>query len=239
MSSVNAKSGGSGKLSRSALIAGFGYLLSPVPFAEFYMYPRLVVPGNVQQTSENIAAHGSLFLAAISCYLITFIADVVVAWALYVLLVPVNQRLSFLAGLLRLAYAAIALFGLLDLVKVYRLVAAPDPALRSGQLAAQVDLLLHSFRYDWSMGLLLFGIHLVLLGYLIFRSGYIPRVIGVLLAINGLGWLIDTLKPYLYPTAHVGFVSITFLGELVFMLWLLFRGGKIQGAGHSDSLGRS
>jgi hypothetical protein len=230
VSSVSAKNGENVKLRRAALIAGFGYLMSPVPFAEFYVYPRLVIPGNSQQTSENIAAHASLFLTAIFCYLVTFIADVVVAWALYVLLVPVNKRLSLVAGLFRLVYAAIALFGLLNLVTAYRVLASADPAIRSAQLSSQVDLLLRSFRYDWSIGLLLFGIHLVLLGYLIFRSSYVPRVIGVLLAIDGLGWLIDTLRPYLYPKAHLGFISITFLGELVFMLWLLFRGSKIQHA---------
>jgi hypothetical protein len=54
------------------------------------------------------------------------------------------------------------------------------------------------------------------------------QIIGVLLAINGLGWMIDSLRPYLFPTTHLGFVFITFFGELVFMFWLLIRGWKIQ-----------
>jgi hypothetical protein len=89
-------------------------------------------------------------------------------------------------------------------------------------------LLLHLFRYSWSMGLVLFGIHLVLLGYLIFRSGYIPKVLGILLVINGLGWMLDSLGPYLLPNANLGFTFITFFGEIFFMLWLLFRGWKIK-----------
>jgi len=71
-------------------------------------------------------------------------------------------------------------------------------------------------------------IHLALLGYLVYRSGYIPKIIGILLAINGLGWLIDILNPYLYPNAHLGFIHITFFGDLFLMLWLLVRGWKIQ-----------
>ena len=91
-----------------------------------------------------------------------------------------------------------------------------------------MDLLLHTFRYDWSMSLVLFGIHLVLLGYLIFRSRYIPWIIGILLVIDGLGWVIDSIGPYLLPNLPLGFITITFFGELIFMLWLLIRGWKLH-----------
>jgi len=217
-------------LRQAALIAGFAYLLSPVTTAEFSIMPKLVIPENIEQTVQNIVAHHGLFVAAIFCYLITFIEDVVIAWALYVLLVPVNRSVSLLTAWFRLVYTAIALFGWLNLVTVFRLLNTPDylTAFGSAQLHAQVLLLLRSFRYDWSMSLVIFGIHLVLLGYLIYRSGYIPRIIGILLVIDGLGWVIDSLQPYLYPNAHLGFLFITFFGELVFMLWLLIRGWKIQ-----------
>ena len=217
-------------LRQAALVAGFGYLLMPVSYAEFVTYPKLVIPGDVEQTVQNIVAHGGLFVAAILCYLITFINDMVIAWALYVLLIPVNRSLSLLTAWFRLMYTAIGLFGLLNLVTVFRLLTTPDylTTFGPGPLHAQVDLLLHSFRYDWSISLIIFGVHLVLLGYLIYRSGYIPRVIGVLLVINGLGWVIDSLRPYLYPNAPLGFIFVTFFGELVFMVWLLVRGWKIQ-----------
>jgi Domain of unknown function (DUF4386) len=78
------------------------------------------------------------------------------------------------------------------------------------------------------MSLVIFGIHLVLLGYLIYRSGYIPWILGILLVIDGLGWETDSLQPYLFPNAHLGLLFLTFLGELFFMLWLLIRGWKIQ-----------
>ena len=231
MSSTNSANHHEGlTLRQAALIAGFAYLLSPVTTAEFSIMPKLVIPGNIEQTVQNIVAHQGLFVAAIFCYLITFIEDVVIAWALYVLLVPVNRSVSLLTAWFRLVYTAIALFGWLNLVTVFRLLNTPDylTAFGSAQLHAQVLLLLRSFRYDWSMSLVIFGIHLVLLGYLIYRSGYIPRIIGILLVIDGLGWAIDSLQPYLYPNAHLGFLFITFFGELVFMLWLLIRGWKIQ-----------
>ncbi len=217
-------------LRQAALVAGFAYLLDPDSYAEYSLYPKLVIPGNIEQTVQNIAAHGHIFVAIIFCYLICFIGDVVIAWALYILLAPVNRAVSLLAAWFQLVYAAIALSGLMNLVTVYRLLNTPDylTAFGSAQLHAQVMLLLHTFRYDWSMSLVLFGIHLVLLGCLICRSGYIPWILGVILVINGLGWVIDSLSPYLFPNAHLGFISITFVGELFFMLWLLIRGWKIQ-----------
>jgi len=215
---------------RAALIAGLGYLLMPAAFAEFYLLPKLIIPGNIEQTVLNIAGNPGHFVGAILCHLVTFILDVVIAWALYVLLAPVNRALSLLAAWFRLMYTAIGLFGLLNLVTVFRVLNAADylAAFGNGPLHAQVKLLLGSFRYDWSMGLVIFGIHLCLVGCLVYRSRYIPRLIGILLAINGLGWVIDSLKPYLYPNAHLGFVFITFFGELIFMVWLLGWGRKLQ-----------
>ncbi len=216
-------------LRQAALIAGIGYLM-PVAFAEFSLWPKLVIPGNIEQTVQNITAHGGLFVAAILCYLITLIEDVVIAWALYVLLVPVNRSLSLLTAWFRLVYTVIALFGLLNLVTVFRILNTPDymTTFGSQQLHAQVRLLLNSFRYDWNMGLVLFGIHLVLLGYLIYRSGYIPWVVGILLVLDGLGTIIGMLQPYLYPNAHLGFIFSFSFVELLLPAWLLLRGWKIQ-----------
>ena len=216
-------------LRQAALIAGFAYLLGPVTYAEFSIYPKLVIPANIAQTVQNISAHPGLFAAAILCYLIEFIEDIVIAWALYILLIPVNRALSLLAAWFRLMYTAIAFFGLLKLVSVFQLVNSPDylKAFGPDQMHAQVLLLLGTFRDDWSIGLVLFGIHLALLGYLIYRSGYIPRWLGVLLLIDGLGWITNSLQPYLYPNINLKFIFLTFFGEVFLLLWLLIRGWKI------------
>ncbi len=217
-------------LRQAALIAGLAYLLNPVTLAEFSLYPRLVIPGHIDQTVQNIVAHGGMFVAAIFCYLISFIGDVVIAWTLYLLLAPVNRPVSLLTAWFRLIYTAIALVGLLDLVAVYRLLHEPgySAAFGPGPLNAHVELLLNSFRYDWSIGLVFFGIHLGLLGCLIYRSGYIPKILGIVLVIDGAGWVTDSVKPYLFPDAPLGFLFVTFLGELFLMLWLLIRGWRVR-----------
>ena len=228
-------------LRQAALIAGLGYLLMPVSIAEFSIMPKLVIPGNIDRTLQNIGAHPRLFAIAILLYLITCIEDVVIAWALYVLLVPVNKSMSLLTAWFRLIYTAVALFACLNLVAVYRLISTPDylKLFAKGQLQVQVKLLLDYFRSDWSFSLAIFAIHLMLLGYLIYRSGYIPKILGILLIIDGLGWEIDSFSPYLYPTVHLKFLPLTFLGELFFMLWLLIRGWKIRNPSrHLEAAGR-
>ena len=99
-------------LRQAALIVGFAYLLNPVSYAEFTIYPKLVIPSNIEQTVANISSHHGLFLTAMFCYLINFIEDIIIAWGLYILLAPVNRALALLAAWFQLVYTAIALFGL-------------------------------------------------------------------------------------------------------------------------------
>lgn len=84
-------------LRQAALVAGFAYIM-PVSYVEFSIWPKLAVPGNIEQTVLNISNHPRLFAIAILLYLITFLEGIVIAWALYVLLVPVNRSLSLLTA---------------------------------------------------------------------------------------------------------------------------------------------
>lgn len=213
----------------AALIAGLGYLLNPAPFAEFYVYPHLVVPGHIDQTTQNILAHQNLFAAGILAYLFSFVGDVVIAWALYYLLKPVSAPLSLLAAWFQLVYTAAGLCGSLALVTILRLLRTPEDAalFGTGPLQAQVRLLLIAFRSTWGLSLVFFAIHLMLAGYLIYRSGYIPKLVGALLFVAGIGYVVQNLNAYLFPEPDLGYAAIALLGELVFMFWLLIRGWKI------------
>ncbi len=225
-------------LRQAALIVGFAYLLNPVSYAEFSIYPKLVIPGNISATVANLGAHHGLFLVATFAYLINFIEDIVIAWGLYILLAPVNRAVALLAAWFQLIYTGIAFVGAFNLAIVYRMLTTPEylTLFGAGPFHAQIDLLLHSFRYDYSLALVLFGIHLLLVGYLIVRSSYIPSWLGVLLIVNGLGWIANSLQPYLYPNANLDFIFITFFGELVFMVWLLVKGWTLQGPPQTSSV---
>jgi len=155
-------------LRQAALIAGFCLLIMAfsAPIAELFVYPKVVIPGNIKETAHNILAHQGLFLAGVFCYLSTFIGDMLVAWAFYLLLIPADRSVSLLAAWFRLVHAVISLVGLSRLMTAFRLLNTPDHMSEFGpdHLHAQVQLLLSSFRYEWSFGLLFFAVHLGLLG---------------------------------------------------------------------------
>ena len=115
-------------LRKAAIITGLALLTSVIaaPFAELYVFPKLVIPYNPAETAKNILANQTLFIAAIFSYLITFIADIVLTWSLYILLVPVNKSLSLFAACLRLVYTLIALVALNNVVTAFRLYTTPE-----------------------------------------------------------------------------------------------------------------
>jgi hypothetical protein len=115
-------------LHRAALIAGLGLLIIVIaaPFSELFVFPKLIVSDNAVKTIQNIIANETLFVSGIFGYLITFICDIGVSWALYVLLKPVNEDLSLLTSWFRLVYAVISFVALLNLVSVFRLLNTSD-----------------------------------------------------------------------------------------------------------------
>lgn len=222
-------------LSSAALIAGIGLLVMAIaaPFAELYVLPKLIVPYMTQQTADNIQAHETLFTAAIYAYFITFICDLIVAWALYILLKPVNEHLSLLTALFRWVYTLIAIMALMNLITALQLITTPKylTIFDKDQLYAQAMISIRAFKNHWYFGISLFAIHLFLLGYMVIKSTYIPKIQGVLLIITGTGYLLNSIKPYFFPSISVDFALYTFFGELIFMLWLLIKGPRLKEIG--------
>jgi hypothetical protein len=215
---------------KSALVAGFGLLLMAIlaPIANFGVFETLIVPGDATATADNIMASPGLFRTGIFVFLIVAILDVVVAWALYILLKPVNKSLSLLAAWLRVVYAAIFVSALSQPLIVLQLLNGSEylKVFETNQLHVQVLLSLNAFIDEWNMGLVIFGLHLLVLGYLAFKSGYIPKILGILVIIAGLGYLIDNLGKLLSPNYNVTIAMFTFIGEVLLIFWLLWKGIK-------------
>ena len=212
-----------------ALIAGIGLLVMAVlaPLARFGVLQNLVVPADAAATVENITASEGLFRLAIAALLIVTFLDILLAWALYVLLRPVNAALALLVGWLRLAAPAVFAVALANLLDVAQLVGGPDgAALQPAQLQAQVMASIASFDNGWDMSLAIFGLHLLGLGYLLFRSADFPRFLGVLVVIAGSGYLADSFTRILVPDFVFTFSEFTFVGEALLIFWLLWRAIK-------------
>ena len=213
-----------------ALIAGFSLLVLALlaSFAQFGVLQNLVVPADAAATVENITASEGLFRAGIAAFLIVIMLDVVVAWALYVLLRPVNAALALLTAWLRLAFAAVFASALVNLLDVAQLVGGADgAALQPAQLQAQAMASITSFYNGWDMAMVaIFGLHLLGLGYLLFRSADFPRFLGVLVVIAGIGYLADSFTQILVPDFALTFSEFTFVGEALLIFWLFWRAIK-------------
>ena len=124
VSNENKTRSGDITLRTAAITAGAGLLIMTIAamFAEFFVRSKLVVAGDAAATVNNISANGALFRSGIAGYIIVIVMDVVTAWALYVLLKPINKSLSLLTGWFRLVYATIFAVSLFNLVTVSGLV---------------------------------------------------------------------------------------------------------------------
>lgn len=230
----------------AARVAGAGLLAMAVLalFADFYVLERLVVVGDAATTVANIGDNEGLFRLGTAGFLIVAILDVVVALALYVFLKPVSERLAMLAAALRLAYAAILGIALVNLAQASALIGGDEyrAVLEPNRLHAQVMLFLDAFDYGWRrVGLVFFGLHLLVLGYLILKSDYVPSLLSVLLMAAAAGYLTDSFANILLPnyadyeTAFLLIVAIpALIGELSLTFWLLFRGGDVLPRADTD-----
>jgi hypothetical protein len=212
----------------AALVAGSGLLLMAVfaIFANALVLENLIVPGDAATTADNILANEALFRIGILSLMIVIILDVIVAWGLYIFLRPVNWSLSLLGGWFRLVYSTIFFIALVSLVNVLGLLTDANSAalFTAEQIPSQVMLSLNGFYAGWDAGLAIFGLHLGIVGYLIFKSGNMPKVLGLLVIIAGLGYTIDTVTALMLPSFGVTLSLFTFIGEVLLALWLLIKG---------------
>src|SRR5262249_52364453 len=160
-----------------------------------------------------------------------FIADVVVAWGLYIFLRQISSELSLFAAWFRLIYVAIAGAALLNLLVAVKLVddTGYATAFEATQRNAQLLLFLDAYNYGWFIVLVCFGVHLLLLGLLIVQSDYVPSVLGILVGLAGLGYVVGKLTFVLLPDygdALLVLIAVLAIpGEFGLTAWLLWRGG--------------
>ncbi|AIQ77125.1 MULTISPECIES: DUF4386 domain-containing protein [Paenibacillus] len=223
---------------KSALTAGISLIIMTLAsfFSYGFVHGTLVVQGDASATFINIVSSNNLFKGEILGWIIIMIADILVAWAFYVFLEPVNQNLSLLGAWLRLTYSAILAISILTLIFVLLLTGNTNgfSTLTIEQTQAFMMLFLDAFQFIWSMGLVVFGGHLLIVGYVALKSDVIPKVISILLLLASIGYIIIHLSKMFLPQYEAVITTLNFIftipmivGELGFGIWLLLRGGKI------------
>jgi hypothetical protein len=217
-----------------ARIGGVLYLIIIVIgfCSEFFVRDKLVVSGDATATAHNIAASESLWRISIAGELILLVCAVALTLILYVLLRPVNKNLALLAVLFNLVEFAIEAVSKLCLFAALFLSgsAAYLKAFEAHQLHALAAISLKLHDYGFGLDLIFFGFACLVYGYLLFRSDYFPRTLGVLMAIAGLSYLANSFTLILAP-AYAGktflILALALIGELSLCLWLMVKGVNV------------
>jgi hypothetical protein len=224
-------------LRKAGVLAGLSYLaiFALGVFANFFVIEGLTGSGDAAETAANIAGSQGLFRAGIVAFLVVFGLDIVVAWLLHKLLRPVSEGLSLLAAWFRLVYTVFLGAAVVPLLEALRLTGDSDvlKSFSQDQLDAQITLALESFNDTWLAGLAIFGLHLVTIGYLLFKSGLSSKWLAVVLMVAGSAYVFDTVAQFGfanyddYANAFLTIVAVpSIVGEFSLMIWLLRKAGR-------------
>lgn len=205
--------------SRAGLIAGTALLLMAVlaAFGNFGALEPLITPGDAATTARDISDSELLFRVGVASMIAVVVLDIIVAVALLAVFERVNRGVATAAAWFRVAYAAVFLVAIGQLVSVPALLGDPDEALRA----------IDSFTMIWQTSLILFAVHLLLIGYLAYRSQFMPKIFGILLVVTGLGYLADGFGTVLVADYSPTFALFTFAGEVALLFWLLIKGRRL------------
>jgi hypothetical protein len=222
-------------IKKTARIAGMLYLVNGLTgfFGIVYVPSRLVVSGNAAATAQNILASERLFRLGIASELICAVEFIFLLLVLYRLLGGVDRTHASLMLILGLAFVPLMCLNVLNEIAALTLLRGGDflSALGQPQREAMAMLFLDMHRYGYVIGWI-FGPWLFFFGLLVFKSGFLPRVLGALLIAACFGYLADSLTPLLLPdyailVGRIASIPLT-LGEPAIILWFLIRGAKDQ-----------
>lgn len=213
-----------------ARVAGLLYLITNLfaPFTLLYLPSRFIVSGNAAATASNILASESLFRLGIVLNLFTFIGQIFLVLALYQLLSVVNKNMASLMVIFSLLAVSIAMLNELTQLAVIQFLNKADylKVFPNDQLQALAYLFLRLHGQGLNIAQIFWGLWLFPMGYLIFKSGFLPRILGVLLMIACFGYVIESFAAFL--GYNVSLILFTGWGELFLLLWLLIKGVNVE-----------
>jgi hypothetical protein len=219
------------EINKTARLAGFLYLPPWVlSFLAVFLRMGLVAPGDAAATAYRILASESVFRLSIVVDLIVQVVFVFLVLVLYKILKPVHKRHAVLMVVLFMVGVPIAMLNMLNHSAVLLLLSGADylTAFTADQLQALVLLFLELHEHGIMIAYVFWGLWLFPLGYLVFKSGFLPRILGILLMISCFGYLIDFSTFFLFPIFGVSINMFTGWAELILCLWLLIKGVDVE-----------
>jgi hypothetical protein len=212
-----------------ARIAGVLFLLSMIGggFGEVYAPSKLIVPADAAMTAANLRNHDAVFRIGFAAYLVEAICDIALAWIFYVLLRPVHKNLALLAAFFGLVSTAV--FAGAELFYFSSSLVLRDAEYLKAFSPEQRNVLallsLKTYAVGAGVFMAFYGIATLLRGYLVFRSRYLPKFLGVLLMLAGAGFIAKNFLLVLVPRYASEFLLLPmFLAGLSMTLWFLTKG---------------
>jgi hypothetical protein len=215
----------------TARVAGVFYLLTILTrmFVEIFVRNRMVVSDDAAATATNIMAHEPLFRLGFAADIIAFASYIALTALLYELFKPANRSVSLVAAFFSLAASVVqAISSLFHLAPLVLLGGAPYLrvfTVEQLQALALVFLRLRAAAYH-NIGLVFFGVYCLLVGILILRSTFLPRILGVLMGLAGLSYVLF-LSPPLARSLQPYILAFPGVGQIALTLWLLVMGVNV------------
>lgn len=195
-----------------ALVAGLGLLAMTVVgvFANFVAIGGLITEGDAVATAADITDSETLFRIGILGQFAVAVLDLVVAWALFNALRSTNESVARFSAWVRATYAGTLVVAVTHLQAAVR-------HLDDGNVLVRID----AYNDTWALGLGVFGIHLIVLGWLVWKAPWLPRLLGALVALAGIGYVADTVGTVISAGYGGNVAAFTFFGEPLLMVWLI------------------
>ncbi|MCA9904943.1 MAG: DUF4386 domain-containing protein [Anaerolineae bacterium] len=202
-------------------------------FGAIYVKSTLIVPGDTAATISNLTGSTSLYQASSASYLLILMSEIALTVLLYVLFKNVNATLSLMAAAFRLAMTIVHGANLLFQFMVIALITRSDlqAVFEPDQLQALTKTIIDAHDVGWAIGIVFFSFHVLLLGYLVYQSGYMPRLLGVILILAAASYLFDNVALLFvagYTETPAPLALFIIVAELSFPLWLLIRGVNVE-----------
>ena len=213
-----------------ARVAGIFYLMMvPLGFFAMYGHTSVMAYGDAATTASNLISSASMFRLAIASALSLQLVNIILVLFLYKLLKHVNKNLVTLMVIFIMAAVPIAMITELFQVAALLLLSGADylAVFTTEQLHAQVLFLLELHEYGIRIAFIFWGLWLFPMGYLVFKSGFLPRILGILLILGGFGYLIDAITFFLFPHFEQP-VDYKWWGEVGILSWLLIKGVNVE-----------
>ena len=221
---------------QAAVVSGLAIIIMAIAavVANDITLRSLIVANSATETLNNVLSSKLKFNIGVFSWLIILVCDLIVAWGLYLFFIPVSKKLSLISAWFRLIYVAMLAVSMLNLIYCHLVIHQVDSSTvdMTDQMSRSFMFYFDAFDAMWSLGLIVFGFHILLVGYLAIKSEHVPNIFGILLMIAFIGYTLPKISNLLLPEYKdmmriiEAIFLIPMLGEVALGVWLLLIGFK-------------